>query len=106
MLKNLIILGYKDQFSLCLRQWKSSAVNEVEHSVLGDGRSSSFMVKPFLLSHRRTAMTTYSEAVYHAGQHTEKVYTMYIYRHVQNTYKAQTWIAQFYLQISLHHACL
>jgi len=34
--------------------------------------------KAVLLGHRQSTMTTYSEAVCHAGQHKEKVYTVFI----------------------------
>jgi len=47
--------------------------------------------KPFLLSHGQTAMTTYNEAVCHAGQHKEKLCTLII-APCQDTQSAQAWI--------------
>jgi len=44
---------------------------------------------------------TYSEAVCHAGQHKDRVYTQRSYSAMSgHTQRAQTWSTQFYLQIT------
>ena len=57
-----------------------------------------------LLSHWQTAMTTYNEAVCHAGQHKERVYTMLTWRHVR-AHKALRHGSHSFT-CKLHHACL
>jgi len=59
-----------------------------------------------LLSHGQTAMTTYSEAVCHAGQHREKVYTLLInIAPCQDTHKALRHGSHSFT-CKLRHACL
>jgi len=58
-----------------------------------------------LLSHWQTAMTTYNEAVCHAGQHKERVYTMLIWRHV-TTHTKRSDMGSHSFTCKLHHACL
>jgi len=62
-------------------------------------------VNPSLISHRQTVMTTYSEAVCHAGQHKETVlYNVYI-APCQDTHKALRH-GSHSSTCKLRHACL